>query len=119
MFDFLSLAELYPDELINSDVIVLNSLTFLEPVSHLFKNYKKVDLYLDNDSAGIKYSKELIQNHKNVIDKSDSYKGYKDLSEKLIAVKSINKVKSETKLEKVKATREISFGIAKQDVSLS
>ena len=119
MFDLLSMAELFPLELINSDVIVLNSLSFVEPVSNLFKNYNEVDLYLDNDTAGIKNAEELIQKHKNVIDKSDSYKAYKDLNEKLISVKSINKVKSEIKLKKVKATREIPFGIAKQDVSLS
>ncbi|WP_081661802.1 toprim domain-containing protein [Gillisia sp. JM1] len=119
MFDLLSLAELSPDELINSDVIVLNSLSFLKSVSHLFKNYKEVDLYLDNDTAGIKYSEELIQNHKNMIDKSDSYKGYKDINEKLISVKSKNKVNYKSTIKNVKATREISFGIAKQDVSLS
>jgi len=89
MFDLLSMAELSPDELINADVIVLNSLSFLKPVSNLFKNYREVDLYLDNDKAGNEYSKELIQTQKNVIDKSECYKAYKDLNEKLISVKSI------------------------------
>ncbi len=92
MFDLLSLAELFPDELINSDVIVLNSLSFLEPVSYLFKNYKVVDLYLDNDTAGIKYSKELIQDYKNLKDKSYLFEGYKDLNEKLISIRKKIKV---------------------------
>jgi len=119
MFDLLSLVELFSEELINSDVIVLNSLSFLKPVSNLFENYNEVHLYLDNDTAGIKYSKKLIQTQKNVIDKSDSYKGYKDLNEKLISFKSKNKVNSKSRIKNVKATREIPFGIAKQDVSLS
>lgn len=89
MFDLLSLAELFPDELINSDLIVLNSLSFLQPVSHLFKNYKEVDLYLDNDQSGRIHSEELTNQFSNVKDKSDCYFGYKDLNEKLIP--SINK----------------------------
>ncbi len=92
MFDLLSMAELFPLELINSDVIVLNSLSFLEPVSNLFKNYNEVDLYLDNDTGGIKNAEELIQNHKNVIDKSDFHKDYKDLNEKLISIRTKRKV---------------------------
>lgn len=89
MFDLLSLAELSPHEHINSDVIVLNSLSFLQPVSHLFKNYNEVDLYLDNDQSGRIHSEELTNQFSNVKDKSDCYFGYKDLNEKLIP--SINK----------------------------
>ncbi|WP_051227780.1 toprim domain-containing protein [Gillisia sp. JM1] len=99
MFDLLSLAELSPDEFINSDVIVLNSLSFLKPVSNLFENYKEVDLYLDNDTAGIKFSKELIQYYKNIKDKSNLFGGYKDLNEKLISVRSINRVNSKIQLK--------------------
>jgi len=80
-------------------VIVLNSLSFLKPVSNLFKNYNVVNLYLDNDTAGIKYSKELIQNQKNVIDKSKLFIGFKDLNEKLISIKSADKVKFNTELK--------------------
>ena len=52
MFDLLSMAELYPDKLTTSDVMVLNSLSFLEAVLELFENYKEVELYLDNDATG-------------------------------------------------------------------
>jgi 5S rRNA maturation endonuclease (ribonuclease M5) len=92
MFDLFSLAELFPEELIHSDVIVLNSLSFLKRVSNLFENYNEVDLYLDNDTAGIKNAEELIQKLKNVFDKSDSYKDYKDLNEKLISIRKKIKV---------------------------
>jgi len=84
MFDLLSLVELFPDELINSDIIVLNSLAFLQQITPHFKNYREVDVYLDNDQPGNKYSKELIQNYPNVKDKSSLFQGYKDLNEKLI-----------------------------------
>lgn len=44
MFDLLLLVKLFPDALKNSDVIVLNSLSFLQQVTHHFKNYKEVDV---------------------------------------------------------------------------
>jgi len=88
MFDLLSLAELFPGKLINSDIVVLNSLAFLKQVTFHFKNYREVDLYLDNDQPGKKYSKELIQNYTNIKDKSSHFNGYKDLNEKLISIRS-------------------------------
>ena len=95
MFDLLSLAELFPDELINSDIIVLNSLAFLEQVTQHFKNYKEVDLYLDNDQPGKKYSNNLLQNYTNIKDRSDLFQGFKDLNEKLVSTgrtrKELNK----------------------------
>ncbi len=87
MFDLLSLVELVPDELENKDVVVLNSLSFLEQVGQLFKYYKAVELYLDNDHPGNNYSEELIQKYKNTIDRSTLFNGYKDLNEKLISIK--------------------------------
>ena len=95
MFDLLSLAELFPDELINSDIIVLNSLAFLEQVTQHFKNYKEVDLYLDNDQPGKKYSKALIQDFMNIKNRINLFQGYKDLNEKLVSTgrtrKELNK----------------------------
>ena len=87
MFDLLSLAELYPDELEISDVIVLNSLSFLQAVSELFENYNKVELYLDNDATGRMHSKELTNRYSNVKDKSGCYIGYKDLNVQLISIR--------------------------------
>ncbi|TVZ26594.1 Toprim domain-containing protein [Gillisia sp. Hel_I_86] len=95
MFDLLSLAELFPNELENKDVIVLNSLSFLEQVGLLFKKYKRVELYLDNDQSGNNYSEELIQKYKNIIDKSNHFEGYKDLNEKLISIKEEKKFNEE------------------------
>ncbi len=100
MFDLLSMAELYPDKLTTSDVMVLNSLSFLEAVSELFENYKEVELYLDNDATGRMHSKELTNRYSNVKDKSECFIGYKDLNEQLI---SIRKEKELTK--KIKKLR--------------
>jgi len=87
MFDLLSLVELYPDILTTSDVIVLNSLSFLEAVSELFENYKEVELYLDHDESGRIHSKELTDRYSNVNDKSECYIGYKDLNEQQISIR--------------------------------
>jgi len=100
MFDLLSLAELYPNQLESSDVIVLNSLSFLQAVSNLFENYKEVELYLDQDESGRMHSKELTDRYSNMKDTSECYIGYKDLNEQLI---SIRKEKELTK--KIKKLR--------------
>jgi len=85
MFDLLSLAELFPKELRNADVIILNSLAFLQQITPHFKNYREVELYLDNDQAGNKNRKILLQNYKITKDKSELFQGYKDLNEKLVS----------------------------------
>ena len=83
MFDLLSIAELYPEELKNSDIIVLNSLSFLSQITSKFKNYKSIDLYLDNDAAGKNNTTELLQYYPHIKDQSHRYKNHKDLNEKL------------------------------------
>ena len=87
MFDLLSIAELYPEELQDSDIIILNSLSFLQQITPFFHKYKSVDLYLDNDQAGRKNAKELMRYYFNIKDQSHRYKNYKDLNEKLISTK--------------------------------
>jgi 5S rRNA maturation endonuclease (ribonuclease M5) len=83
MFDLLSMAELYPQELNNSDIIVLNSLSFLSQITSTFKSYKSIDLYLDNDASGKKNTTELLRYYPHIKDQSHRYKNYKDLNEKL------------------------------------
>ena len=91
MFDFLSLAELFPGELKNSDMVVLNSLAFLQQITPHFKNYKEVHLYLDNDKPGNKNRKKLLLDYKNTKDRSYIFRGYKDLNEKLISTRRTRK----------------------------
>ena len=83
MFDLLSIAELYPEDLKDSDAICLNSISFLQKITPYFQNYRTVDLYLDNDPPGKKKTMELLKYYPNINDKSHRYKNYKDLNEKL------------------------------------
>ncbi len=83
MFDLLSIAELYPEELNSSDIIVLNSLSFLPQITSCFTKYTSVELYLDNDKSGKKNTNELLRYYPNIKDQSHRYKNYKDLNEKL------------------------------------
>lgn len=88
MFDLLSIAVLYPKDLANSDIIVLNSLSFLPRITIHFKKYQKVQLLLDNDKAGKRCASELIQHYNNVSDQSQRYKEFKDPNLKLVAMKN-------------------------------
>ncbi len=90
MFDLLSIVELYPEELKNSDIIVLNSLSFLTQVTPKFKSYKSIDLYLDNDASGRKNTTELLRYYPHIKDQSHRYKNYKDLNEKLTSGHSVS-----------------------------
>ena len=82
MFDLLSLATLDLDLVCNSDSLVLNSLGFLNKSSELLNRYEEIYLYLDNDPAGKKAIHELKEF--STKDCSSTYKGFKDLNEKLM-----------------------------------
>ena len=83
LFDFLSLAVL-ENKLVNtSDVIILNSLSFLAQIQIYIPEYNQVLLYLDNDLAGDSATRELLTRYDNVTDERISYKNFKDLNEKL------------------------------------
>ncbi|WP_265162479.1 toprim domain-containing protein [Salinimicrobium tongyeongense] len=84
MFDLLSLATISPEEAQTSDLVILNSLSFLPQVLPLFKEYRSVTLYLDHDTLGREATENLMSNFSNCRDGSDFYKGYKDLNKKLI-----------------------------------
>jgi len=89
MFDLLSLAKLGTRSLHNSDIIVLNSIAFLEKIEKHLLKYTSVHLYLDNDTAGKKATDYLINAYSHITDKSDIYKNYKDLNDFLIDGKRI------------------------------
>ena len=83
MFDFLSLATIDEDLVQNSDGIILNSLAFIKRIETLIPKYKRVLLFLDNDPAGEKATASLLNQYDHITDRSDSYKDYVDLNEKL------------------------------------
>ncbi len=85
MFDFFSLISLYPDLPKKSDFIILNSVSFVKRIKNIASNYSKVGLYLDNDSAGKKATKQLLTDLHNSVDMSAIYEHKKDLNEFLMA----------------------------------
>ncbi|WP_117884855.1 toprim domain-containing protein [Aureibaculum luteum] len=84
MFDLLSLAVFDKKLIHESDIIVLNSIAFINEVILLLTDFQKVVLFLDNDSNGNKITTYLLNQYKNVIDQSSIYINFKDLNEKLI-----------------------------------
>ena len=83
MFDLLSLAIVDDVLLSTSDILVLNSISFINDIEKHISKYVLVHLYLDNDTVGQNASQYLINKYKQVIDKSSSYKNYKDLNDLL------------------------------------
>ncbi|WP_323026813.1 toprim domain-containing protein [Gelidibacter japonicus] len=81
MFDLLSLAVLKETLIKVSDVLVLNSITFVKDIEVHFLDYERIHLYLDNDEAGIKMTLYLTNNYSNVFDESEIYKDHKDLND--------------------------------------
>ena len=44
-----------------SDYIILNSVQMISKIKNLLKNYKKIELYFDNDEAGNRAVETLMQ----------------------------------------------------------
>ena len=85
MFDFFSLLTLYPGLPHQSDFLVLNSVSFINRIQKVALPYSRVGLYLDNDLAGKRATKQLLADLSNSVDMSALYKGKKDLNELLTA----------------------------------
>lgn len=83
MMDFMSLLSMRIVEFKDSDYIILNSLSFLDEIPELLKDYQTVHLYLDNDDPGEKATKWILTRNirTQIIDKSDLYKDHKDLND--------------------------------------
>lgn len=84
MFDLLSLATMNPILVYKSDVLVLNSIAFLNDIERVLYTYDAILLYLDNDNAGNSATSKLLQQFDQSIDCSNEYKEYKDLNNKLM-----------------------------------
>lgn len=83
MFDFLSLKTMVPSWLKDSDILVLNSLAFANQLENFIGYYKECGLLLDNDDAGDRMTKTLLEKYDNLSDGRNLFKGFKDLNEKL------------------------------------
>ena len=84
MFDLLSLPVLLPEAVEKADLLILNSLSFIEEIQSVVQSYTAVDVFLDNDAAGKQATHFLLSEFPNYTDRSSLYKGYKDPNEKLI-----------------------------------
>jgi len=68
-----------------SNCLVLNSLSFFEKSRSLMEQYKQVHLILDRDTAGMNLTTQALKwDRDKYIDRSDFYKGHKDLNDWLI-----------------------------------
>ncbi len=85
IFDFLSLAVLKKELVESIDCIILNSLSFFRDLHDVFTTYSEVILFLDNDPAGRKATKELLTIYDHITDVSDLYSNFKDPNEKLMS----------------------------------
>jgi DNA primase len=66
------------------DILVMNSIALLNKSIEHLKNYPDINLFLDNDNAGIKCRSEIIKSFPEAKDHSGIYSNHKDLNEFLI-----------------------------------
>ncbi len=70
----------------DSDYLILNSVGLLNKNISIFNDYKSIELYLDNDDSGDKYTNIVLESFLNSTDCRAIFKGFKDYNE--FAVKS-------------------------------
>lgn len=81
-FDFLSFRTLHQHLPVERfDYLVLNSLSFFEKVRPLMESYPTTRLYLDQNSAGRKFTTIALSLNKCYSDESGFYAGYDDLND--------------------------------------
>ena len=66
------------------NILVMNSIAFLNKSIEHLKNYPDINLFLDNDTAGIKCKSQIIKFFPEAKDHSGIYSNHKDLNEFLI-----------------------------------
>lgn len=84
-FNFLSHQTMNKDQIQPlTNFLVLNSLSLFQKERQIMEQHQQIHLFLDRDSAGIKFTQAALQWSKKYIDQSHTYKKYKDLNEYLI-----------------------------------
>lgn len=66
------------------DILIMNSIALLNKSIEHLKNYSDINLFLDNDNAGIKCKSQIIKSFPEAKDHSGIYSNHKDLNEFLI-----------------------------------
>ncbi|ACT96368.1 DNA primase [Dyadobacter fermentans DSM 18053] len=85
--DFLSLLSLRKQEQVQTDFVVLNSVSLAERSVDIVKGYSTAFLYPDHDAAGKKLLERFESEGINGVDASGIYQDYKDLNQMLVASK--------------------------------
>lgn len=80
--DALSFIELH--KFYSGNILVMNSIALLKKTMDYLKDYSEIDLYLDNDKAGIKCTAEIIKSYPGAKDHSKEYIDFKDYNEFLL-----------------------------------
>ena len=88
--DFLSWRKLHPE--VQDDSIMLNSLTLLPKLISSLHPYTMIESFLDNDEAGDRATKQLIDAGLPVKDIRACYAPYKDINEYLILAEQRKKI---------------------------
>jgi hypothetical protein len=79
-FDYISFIQ-NENQKVNSDFLILNSVALLNKNLSILKDYEAIEIYLDNDEAGNKYTNIIQENYKNSTDCRAIYRGFKDYNE--------------------------------------
>ncbi|MDO6603973.1 toprim domain-containing protein [Arenibacter palladensis] len=80
MFDMLSLLERDKNLMEKNDLLILNSLGFIEKSLEILDSYESIALYLDNDKAGKSATQLLLEKSPKCRDMSNLYKDFKDMN---------------------------------------
>ena len=80
-FDFLTYLNLPNAQNSNSDYLILNSTAMFFKVEEELKIYRKIVLFLDNDTNGKNLTEKIVRKYENVEDCSILYTDFKDLNE--------------------------------------
>jgi hypothetical protein len=84
-FDYLSFMQIRENLRVgDSDYLILNSVAFLVRNISILSDYELIELYLDNDTAGDKYTALVLEKFKNAKDSRELFHGSKDLNECLV-----------------------------------
>lgn len=71
--DFLSALVYFKIEVPINDTLILNSLSFVSESMKFIQKYKTLNLYLDNDTAGIRASQQYTATHPHTLNRSKQY----------------------------------------------
>ncbi|WP_026706670.1 toprim domain-containing protein [Flavobacterium frigidarium] len=86
-FDYLSLLQISEVNNINHyDYLILNSAALIVKNMGVLNQYEKIELYLDHDITGDKYTNFIRETFPNAIDCRTIFKDYKDVNEWILSI---------------------------------